>query len=418
MASTGSPFPPPTPSDPSSSSSSSTTTALFRARVARSSDRVVAGVAAGWAERWGVEPTVVRAALGLLSLVGGLGLVLYGLMAMASDPAPPVTDPLPPARRRDPVTATRRELSIISATAAVLVLAREIGLWPGDLTMISASLVALGVVVVWSRGRRSSAEPGPGLPPVARSVQVLAGTFLLAAGVVSLASRTGGLANVGASASAIAVVVGGLVIFLAPGLGRLLRSLDDERAMRIREDERAAVAAHLHDSVLQSLVLIQRSDDPRAMAALARRQERELRAWLYGTPPTDAPRSLHAALAALTTEIEADHDLRVEAVVVGDQPLDEPSTALLAALREAIVNAARHASVERVDVFVEADDAELTGFVRDTGKGFDPQLVPADRRGIAESIVGRIRRIGGTATVVSSSGAGTEVEIRIPRPRT
>lgn len=404
MASTGSPFRPgaAAPAPP---------------RVTRSSDRVVAGVAAGWAERWGVEPTVVRAALGLLALVGGLGLVLYGLMAAASDPAPPRGESPPERPALDPVTALRRELAIIAATAAVLILARDIGLWPGDVTMVSASLVALGVVVVWTRARRSSAEPMGGLPPIARSVQIVAGTFLLGAGVVSLANRTGGLSNVGASASAIAVVIGGLGIFLAPGLGRLLRSLDDERAMRIREDERAAVAAHLHDSVLQSLVLIQRSDDPRAMAALARRQERELRAWLYGTPPTDEPRTLHEAVAALTTEIEADHDLRVEAVVVGDQPLDEASKALLAALREAIVNAARHASVDRVDVFVEADDAELTGFVRDTGTGFDPSHVPADRRGIADSILGRIRRIGGTATVESAIGAGTEVEIRIPRRR-
>src|SRR5690606_39013269 len=124
---------------------------------------------------------------------------------------------------------------------------------------------------------------------------------------------------------------------------------------------------------------------------------------------------LHAAIDAMAVEVEADHDVRVEAVVVGDQPLDEPSRALLAALREAIVNAARHAEVDRVDVFVEADDTELTGYVRDTGRGFDPDAIPGDRRGIADSIVGRVRRAGGTATVASASGAGTEVELRVPR---
>ena len=194
-------------------------------------------------------------------------------------------------------------------------------------------------------------------------------------------------------------------MFVAPAVGRLLRSLDDERAMRIREDERAAVAAHLHDSVLQSLVLIQRSDDPRRMTSLARRQERELRAWLYGVAAHGDPTSLHAAIEALTVEVEADHDIRVEAVVVGDQPLDAAARTLLGALREALVNAARHADVDRVDVFVEADDAELTGFVRDTGKGFDPAVIPDDRRGISDSIVGRLQRAGGVATLQLASRA-------------
>ena len=239
--------------------------------------------------------------------------------------------------------------------------------------------------------------------------------MLLIAGVASLADLTGGVGSVGASLSAIAVVIGGLAMFGAPALGRILRDLDEERSTRIREDERARVSAHLHDSVLQSLVLIQRSDNPRQMANLARRQERELRAWLYGDAPTGDPTTLHAAIEVLTTELEADHDVRIEAVIVGDQPLDDASRALIAALREAIVNAARHADVDRIDVFVEADDTELTGFVRDTGIGFDPATVPADRHGINDSIIGRVERVGGTAVVESNLGVGTEVEIRIPR---
>ena len=153
------------------------------------------------------------------------------------------------------------------------------------------------------------------------------------------------------------------------------------------------------------------------MTSIARRQERELRAWLYGTTHEGDPTSLHAAIDALAVAIEADHDIRVEAIVVGDQPLDAASRALVAAVREAVVNAARHAEVERVDVFVEADDAELTGFVRDTGKGFDPATVADDRRGISESIVGRIHRLGGTAVLTSAPGHGTEVELRVPRSR-
>jgi signal transduction histidine kinase/phage shock protein PspC (stress-responsive transcriptional regulator) len=380
-----------------------------RLRVPRGSDRVLAGVASGWANRWGVEPTVVRAAVGLLTLAGGLGVVLYGGAAILS------TDSVEePARLLRSWDRWRRELAIGCAVGATLVACRAIGLWPGDGIMLPAIAVAVGISIIWSLGGRT--RPSVGGVTV-RVVQVVVGLALLVAGVGSLASRTGGLAGVGASAGAIAVVVGGLAIFAAPAVGRLLQRLDDERAARIREDERARMAAHLHDSVLQSLVLLQRTGDPRRMTTIARRQERELRAWLYGTTHEGEPTSLHAAIDAVAVAIEADHDVRVEAVVVGDQPLDDAARALVAAVREALVNAARHAHVERVDVFVEADDAELTGFVRDTGRGFDPTTVAGDRRGISESIVGRVQRLGGTATLSSRPGAGTEVELRVPRPR-
>ncbi len=380
-------------------------------RVPRSNDRIVAGVAAGWADRWNVEPTIVRAALALLALAGGIGAVLYGLAALASVAPVPADRARAPAAPRD----LRRGLAVLCATGAVLVAARAMGLWPGDSIMVAAAAVATGVVVVWSR--RDDRPPGSGRAWFGRGLQVTAGVVLLAAGVISLADRTGGLASVGESAGAIAVVIGGLAMFAAPAVGRLLGSLDEERAMRIREEERAAVAAHLHDSVLQSLVLIQRSDDPRRMASLARRQERELRGWLYGATEQGDPTSLHAAIDVLTVEIETDHDIRVEAVVVGDQPLDAAARTLLGALREALVNAARHADVDRVDVFVEADEAELTGFVRDTGRGFDPQVIPDDRRGISDSIVGRLQRAGGVAVLHSQPGAGTEIELRVPRSR-
>jgi len=378
-------------------------------RVPRGSDRVLAGVASGWANRWGVEPTVVRAAVGLLTLAGGLGVVLYGGAAILS------TDGVgEPARLLPCWDRWRRELAIGCAVGATLVASRAIGLWPGDGIMLPAIAVAVGISIIWSLGGRT--RPSVGGATV-RFVQVLIGLALLIGGVGSLANRTGGLAGVGASAGAIAVVVAGLAIFAAPAVGRLLQRLDDERAARIREDERARMAAHLHDSVLQSLVLLQRTGDPRRMTTIARRQERELRAWLYGSTHEGEPASLHAAIDAVAVAIEADHDVRVEAVVVGDQPLDEAARALVAAVREAVVNAARHAHVERVDVFVEADDAELTGFVRDTGRGFDPITVAGDRRGISESIVGRVQRLGGTAMLSSRPGAGTEVELRVPRPR-
>lgn len=382
-------------------------------RVPRSKDRVLAGVAGGYADRWQVEPTVWRAAVGLLTLVGGIGVVLYGIAALCSSPPRAIDTAAEPA-----VLMARRHVAIAALTMAALVAARTIGLWPGDEIMAPATAVAVGTSLAWTFGSSTGLieNHGRAHTVLVRGVQIVAGLALLVAGVLSLANRTGGLANVGASASAIAVVLGGLVMFAAPAAGRVFRALDDERALRIREDERAAVAAHLHDSVLQSLVLMQRSSDPRRMASLARRQERELRAWLYGMQRIGEPATLHAAIEALTVEIEGDHDIRIEAVIVGDQPLDDVSRALVAAVREALVNAAHHAGVDHVDVFVEADDTELTGFVRDTGRGFDRSSISADRRGISESIVGRVQRAGGTAVVLSQPEVGTEVEIRMPRP--
>jgi signal transduction histidine kinase/phage shock protein PspC (stress-responsive transcriptional regulator) len=379
-------------------------------RVPRSSDRIVGGVASGWAERWSVEPTVVRASIGLLSLAGGIGIALYGAMALWTQP--PTSDPPSPSTRptTDPSdVAFRRSLAIAAAALALLVTARSIELWPGDEIMIPAGAVAVGTALTWSKREHGQRRW------LVRTFQIVAGVTMFAAGVLSLATRTGGLASVGASASAIAVVIGGLAMFGAPAIGRLLGTLDSERSERVREDERAIISAHLHDSVLQSLVLIQRTDDPRRMSAVARRQERQLRSWLYGTVEPGEPTSLHAAVEAVAVEVEDDRDVRVEAVVVGDHPLDEPALALVAALREAIVNAARHADVDRVDVFVEADSAELRGYVRDTGRGFDPDRVPHDRHGIRESIVGRVQRTGGEAIVTSAVGAGTEIELRVPR---
>lgn len=395
--------------DDASVSRSPFSAAVAVPRVARSRDRVLTGVAGGYADRWGVEPAVVRAALAVTMLVGGLGGALYALgLVLSTAPG----DGTVTVVRRD----RRRELAIACATGAVLVAARAVGVWPGDAVMVAAAAAAAGIALTWTPASTTEARPALGAV-VKRLAQVGAGVGLLIAGVWSLASRTGGLSNVGASLGAIAIVVGGLAMFAAPPLGRLLRTLDDERAARIREDERAAVAAHLHDSVLQSLVLIQRSDDPRTMATLARRQERDLRAWLYGGAQLGEPTTLSAAIAAATAAIEGDHDVRVEAVVVGDQPLDEHARTALAALREAVVNAARHAAVDRVDVFVEIDEAEITAFVRDTGRGFDVSRVPRDRRGIADSIVGRLDRAGGLATLSSAPGRGTEVEIRLPRSR-
>jgi signal transduction histidine kinase/phage shock protein PspC (stress-responsive transcriptional regulator) len=383
-------------------------------RTRRSSDRILLGVAGGFARRWRVDATVLRGAVGLLALAGGIGVALYAAGVALSDPRPATNDASPAA-----APMRRRNVAVAVATLALLLAAREIGLWPGNEVMVPAAIVVVAVVVMWAPDATAAGRDAGVLHrfSTAPLVRWAVGAILAIAGVAALADRTGGLGDVGRSVSAIAIALAGIGVIAAPALGRLLASLDMERTLRVREEERAALAAHLHDSVLQSLVLIQRSDDPRRMVSLARRQERELRSWLYGARPVGEPSSMTAAVESMAATIELDHAVRIEAVIVGDAPLDETAKAFLGALREAATNAARHSHADHVDVYVEADDTELAGYVRDTGVGFDPAAVPVDRHGIADSIIGRIDRAGGRVVVTSGPTVGTEVEIRLPRPR-
>jgi len=194
--------------------------------------------------------------------------------------------------------------------------------------------------------------------------------------------------------------------------------LSREREERRRAAERAETSAHLHDSVLQTLALLQRrSADPIEVVTLARRQERELREWLGGSPRSAGPATaLREALERAAAEVERDHRLTVEVVVVGDAMLDDALSALAAAAKEALVNAGKHAGVDAVSLYAEVDATSARVYVRDRGGGFDPAEAPADRRGLRESIVARLDRHGGTATIRSSPGAGTEVALALPRP--
>jgi signal transduction histidine kinase/phage shock protein PspC (stress-responsive transcriptional regulator) len=389
-------------------------------RTRRSADRILLGVVGGFARRWRVDPTLLRAAVGLLALAGGIGVALYVVGIALSDPHRTTNGGLSEA-----APIQRRNFAVCSATLAVLLAARVIGLWPGNEVMIPAAVVAVAVVVIWAPAAATAAPAAATADKggivrrlsSAPLVRWLIGAILAVAGVAALADRTGGLSDVGRSVSAIAIALAGIGVIAAPALGRLLSNLDTERTLRVREEERAALAAHLHDSVLQSLVLIQRADDPRRMVSLARRQERELRSWLYGAGSVGEPSSLTAAVESMAAAIEVDHEMRVEAVIVGDAPLDETARVFLGALREAATNAARHSGADHIDVYVEADLTELAGFVRDTGIGFDPAAVPADRHGVVDSIIGRIDRAGGRVVVTSHPGDGTEVEIQLPRPR-
>jgi signal transduction histidine kinase len=213
------------------------------------------------------------------------------------------------------------------------------------------------------------------------------------------------------------VTAGGLAVLLGPWVLRLWRDLSSERRERIRSEERAEMAAHLHDSVLQTLALVQRnSGTPRELAALARRQERELRQWLYTEREAHglAATSFHERLQQICADVEDRYDVSVDLVVVGDTGLDERVEALLAATGEAVVNAAKHAGMADVAVYAEVEGERIEVFVRDRGRGFDPAAVAPDRHGIRDSIKGRLERHGGRAVVTSTPGEGAEITLELP----
>ena len=315
-----------------------------------------------------------------------------------------------------------------------LLFVRAAGPWPGDAIVWPTTVAVLGALLIWRapnvapRRRRGWAahrpsEPSPrepservralGRPEVSRGglgvALVLAGgfAFLWASGAMRPAGET--------VLAGLAVLVAVALIF-APSWRRLARSLASERTERIRSQERADVGAHLHDSVLQTLALIQRSaEDPKQVAVLARQQERELRGWLAGGDSHEPGDTLAAALDEAAAEVEAVVGGSVEVVAVGDCPLDERGGAVVGAAREAMLNAAKFAGEAPVSVYAELSAERIQVFVRDRGAGFDPAAVPQARRGVRESIIGRMRRAGGSAAVHSLQGGGTEVEITIDR---
>jgi signal transduction histidine kinase/phage shock protein PspC (stress-responsive transcriptional regulator) len=384
---------------------------------ARSSQqRLFSGVAGGFAERVGVDPLVVRLALVLLTLAGGAGVFLYLLAWALSAPADDA------AAHATEAVSTNRTIAIGCFAFASLLVLRSIGFWVGDALMVPAVVLAIGTTALWSfepsKRRLPYRSPVDALLAGGRvtAMRVVVGAGLVLVGLISLAARGGTAEDLRRAASAVGLAAAGAAVAVGPVIGRLSREAADERRERIRSETRAEVAAHLHDSVLQTLAMIQRnSNDPRRMISLARRQERELRTWLYGSHDAlSPPTTLARAVDALTEEIEAGHDVRIDTVIVGDLVLDETLEGLVAAVREATVNAAKHAGVADIAVYVEVEDGQVTAFIRDRGRGFTPAAVPSDRQGIRGSIQARVARLGGTAEIYSEPGGGTEVQIQLP----
>lgn len=359
------------------------------------SGRVVAGVAAGLAQNLGVSALSARIALTALTLLGGVGAMAYAglwIFTPALDDAP--------STRRSPLSLMLVFLALAGSAVGVL------GVSGASLSAaVPLAVVAIGAVLAWLAYDR-------GLNTPVGLVAVAAGAVLVIGGVVVAAVTWE--SGSGSAILATALTLVGFGALVVPLVLKLWRLLSQEQAAKAVSEERAEIAARLHDSVLQTLALIQkRAGDSREVTRLARAQERELRAWLFDAPSA-APTTCFGALEAACGEVEDLFDMRVSAVTVGeDAELTEAAKLLIQAAREAMVNAGKHAGVDVVDVYAELLAGELSIFVRDRGVGFDVDAIPADRHGIRDSIRARVEGSGGRVRISSTPGEGTEVELAV-----
>ena len=372
----------------------------------RRSNRVVAGVAGGLADSLGVSDAYVRAAFITLSTIWGLGILIYLGVWLAS------FDRVQDIEVEE--VETSKAVGLGLAFAGAVIFLGVLDFWPSPAVVLTAGALSFGTAFL-----SDSSRPGPFselLDPESghpSRIRLIVGVVLLIAGLTVFVSTVGAVFEVGVVFLAIALTGLGLVVAFGPWVRRLIIDLGAERTERARQEERAEVAAHLHDSVLQTLALIQRSDDPARMAILARHQESELRDWLYGHAPLDGVDLLSTALKQAAARVESDFGIPVDVVTVGDGPIDERTKGAVGAASEAMVNAAKHSGVDKVSLYMEVAEEQLEIYVTDQGKGFDPDSVNNDRRGISESIVARMEKVDGTAEIDSEIGEGTEVMLRM-----
>jgi len=371
------------------------------------SDRLLTGVAGGIGERLGIRPIYIRAAFLSAMLAGGLGLLVYVLAALLVPEADEQPEPSS--------TTTRQKIGIGVMFAAGMLLFKGIGLWFGPVTW-PIILVLFGLAIAIDTSGFNYEQSLQGVLGTSRRPWwlVLAGLGMMVIGLAFVLTSIDALQSTGALVVATILTLVGFLIVGGPWLWSLIEDLGTERRARIRSEERAEMAAHLHDSVLQSLALIQRTDDPKRMVTLARAQERDLRAWLYDPDASDEE-TLRGALGAAAARVEEAHDIPVSVVVVGEDELSSTrQKSLVGATTEAMMNSARHSGAQKVSVFAEATEEGVEVFVTDQGRGFNPEVVAKDRKGISESIRGRMSRNGGTAEIESSEGIGTEVHLTMP----
>lgn len=392
--------------------------------------RVVGGVASGLADHLGIAVLWVRAAFALLAACAGAGLVAYALLWMC------VPQETAAAAQARPTQKERQQAFGLIALGVGLAVA--VGSLSGVISTwvaVPLGIALVGAAVVWREadssqrrrwvdGARSGVSGallgGGGWTAV---IRVLTGAVLVAAGIGVVLLRSTSFGQVQFALAAVLATLVGVAVLTVPWWLRLVRDLGDERRARIRTEERAEIAAHLHDSVLQTLALIQKQPEAsREVLRLARGQERELRNWLYGPDGygsakagVPGPTTLSQAIAETCGEVEDTFAIAVRPVVVGDCPMDQDVAALVQATREATVNAAKHSGSAEISVYAEVEAESVTVFVRDRGKGFDPDTVSPDRHGLADSIRGRMDRHGGSVKLKTTVGEGTEVQLAMPR---
>lgn len=366
----------------------------------------------GLALHLGVDVWWVRGLFAAYAAVGGAGVLAYAAFWLL------VPLGVPPREERwAPRPHLRNAIAVATAFGAFLSfgVVDSAGLDRWSL-VLPGIVVGGGLAVLWrqadneQRARFFSAGRQPRPADLGRAVL---GALMVLGGIVVLVGASTSWSQTWRTLLAASALVGGAFLIALPYLVRMFRDLSMERAERVRSQERAEVAAMMHDSVLHTLTLIQRgSADAPLVGRLARAQERELRAWLYGDRAAGADQLL-AAIRAVAAEVEDRHGAAVEVVAVGDARLDDRLRALVAAAREALINAAKYAPDQPVSVFVEVGPELVELFIRDRGPGFDLDAVPADRMGIRESIVGRMERVGGRATIRTAPGEGTEVRLEV-----
>ncbi len=398
---------------------------------------ILGGVAGGLAHHLGMPVLWVRTAFVVGALLGGFGVVFYAGLWLVLPPDTRFetdTPGLESATRGGRRPGRIRRLGDVGPAVALAalgfgalllleaVLGRGAIFWP-------LLIAIVGVALLWRQADEAQRErwlDSTGrIEPVrvvfgnggwASYARVAAGVGLIVLALVLYSARGGSLSMARDVTVVALLTVLGLAIVVGPWVYRLASDLTDERAERVRTQERADVAAHLHDSVLQTLALIQTNAvDSATVARLARAQERDLRAWLYVGESTDE-RSVASALRGAAARIEDEYAVTVDVVAVGDCAFDELLQPIVHAAGEAITNAAKHAGTGRVDVYAEVGDDAVDVFVRDRGQGFDPDQIEADRYGVRHSIVDRMQRHGGTAEVRSAPGEGTEIRLHLPRP--
>lgn len=385
----------------------------------------LAGVSAGIADHLGWPVLLVRGVFVALALQV-VGLVAYGMlwilvpeagreqerqapgleaashqgMRQAQEGTPE------PVRRKDSTVA----VALVLGVTGLGLLALRLGLGVTSPVFWPLALAGLGLALVW---RQADAE-ADGRRRWSSAARVALGLALVGVAVSMVAALQIGIGQLPMVLAMAALMLLGIGIAAAPWVTQWRRRTQAAHERALLDQARADMAAHLHDSVLQTLALIQRqADDPKAVASLARRQERELRAWLYGDEPDDG--TVQAALRRAASEIEDERGVSVELVCVGDAPLDEGLSALVRAAREAMTNAAKHSGTDRVDVYCEVEREQVECFVRDRGTGFDMEQVGDDRMGVRRSILGRMERHGGSARIRSAPGEGTEVRLAMER---